>query len=191
MRRTVRLWRWRSNPLKRRSDVVEAWAGVVAGVVMAVGAPLAGIAAADATHASLAEQSRDRHRVAAVLEHGAPSLSADRGSGVNPDEVRAPVHWKGTDGREHSAHVVVQPGADRGSTTAVWVDGRDRVTEPPLDGLASAVQTDIMGGSAAVGLCVLALAAHRGLRAGLDLRRSRRWQREWEQVGPQWSGHRA
>ena len=191
MRRTVRLWRWRRNPLKRRCDVVEAWAGMVAGVVMAVGAPLTGIAAADAMHTSLTEQNRERHRVSAVLERDAPSVDAAHSSGTNPDEVRAPVQWKGADGREHSAQVVVAAGTDRGTAVPVWVDGRERVTEPPLGRLEMTVQTDIMGGAAAGGLCVLALVAHRGLRAGLDAHRSHLWQREWEQVGPQWSGHRA
>lgn len=38
----VRWWRWRRNPLRRRSDAVEAWVVLVTSVVMAAGMPLAG-----------------------------------------------------------------------------------------------------------------------------------------------------
>ncbi|MDI5969264.1 hypothetical protein POF50_007875 [Streptomyces sp. SL13] len=191
MRRTVRLWRWRRNPLRRRSDVVEAWAGLAAGLVIVAGAPLTGIAAADSMHATLAAQNDGRHQVSAVLERDAPSSGSAPGGGSSPGVVRAPVRWTGHDGRTHSAHVVVAPGAGAGSRTPVWTDGRGRVTEPPLDRLETTVQTDVMGAAAAGGLCVAALVTHRGLRAGLDLRRSHRWQQEWARVGPRWSGRHA
>jgi hypothetical protein len=189
MQRTVRLWRWRRNPLKRRSDVVEAWAGLAAGVVMAVGAPISGIAAAHSMHDSIIQQNQDRHRVSATLTHDAPGVATTRAEGANPDRVRAPVQWHDASGRTHSAHVTVAPGAKAGTTTPVWVDGRQQVTEPPLDAVQATVQTDIIGAGAAGGFCVAALAAHRLVRLDLDRRRSRQWQREWEKVGPQWSGH--
>ncbi len=191
MRRTVRYWRWRRNPLKRRCDVVEAWSGLAAGLVMALGAPLTGIAAADAMHASLAEQSGDRHRVAATLDRQAPPVESARSGGSSPGDVRTPVHWTGADGRTHSAKVVVTPGSARGSDLPLWVDHRDRPVEAPLTGTERVVQTDVMGGAAAGGLCVTVLLAHRGTRVVLDVRRSRRWQREWERVEPRWTGHRA
>ncbi len=191
MRQTVRLWRWRRNPLRRRSDVVQAWAGVTAGVVMAVGAPITGIAAADGMHAALTAQNQERHQVTATVARNARPVPAPHNSDSGPDEVQAPVTWRGHDGRVHSAHVVVGPGKRAGSTTTVWVDHHERITDPPLDGLQTAVQTDIIGAAAAGGFCVAALVGHRLVRLDLDRRRARQWQREWGEVGPQWSrGHR-
>ncbi len=191
MNATVKMWRWRRNPLRRRSDLTEAWAGLAVGVVMAVGAPLTGIAAAGGTHDSLAQQNADRHRVSAVLQHDAPSVDAARSSGINPDQVRTVVRWTGPDGATHTGSVVVPPGAKAKSATPVWIDARDQLTEPPLSPGQTAVQTDIMGAGAAAGFCVLGLVTHRLIRVELDRRRSRQWQREWAKVEPQWSDHHA
>lgn len=192
MQRTVRLWRWRRNPLRRHTDIVEAWAGLAAGVVMAVGAPVTGIAAADSMHDSLVAQNQSRHRVTAVLLRDAPAVASAHDGGADPDQVHAPVQWHGRDGRIHTARVVVSPGARAGTSTPLWLDTHDRVAEPPLDSLQTGVQTDIIGAGAAGGFCVAALVAHRLVRLDLDRRRSRQWQREWARVGPQWSrGHHA
>ncbi|MGQ4333511.1 hypothetical protein [Streptomyces hayashii] len=42
MRSGVRGWRRRDNPLRRRSDVVEAWTALVVATLLLVVAPLAG-----------------------------------------------------------------------------------------------------------------------------------------------------
>ncbi|MER7187064.1 3-deoxy-7-phosphoheptulonate synthase, partial [Streptomyces hyaluromycini] len=42
MRTRVRGWRWRQNPLRRKSDVVEAWIALAVAVLLGVAAPLAG-----------------------------------------------------------------------------------------------------------------------------------------------------
>src|SRR5207237_251923 len=44
MRTRVYGWRWRRNPLRRRSDVVEAWTVLVVAVLLSVVAPLVGVA---------------------------------------------------------------------------------------------------------------------------------------------------
>lgn len=41
MRTRVHGWRWRRNPLRRHSDVVEAWTALIVAVLLLVGAPLA------------------------------------------------------------------------------------------------------------------------------------------------------
>lgn len=191
MHGTVKLWRWRRNPLRRRSDVMEAWAGLAVAVVVAVGAPITGVAAANGMHDSLEQANHDRHHATAVLVHDAPSDARAHSDGLSPTQVRGDVRWHTADGGTRTAKVVVATGARAGSTLPVWLDGADRLTDPPLDALQTAVQTDIMGGGAAFGFCLVALASHRVVRAGLDRGRYARWQREWAQVGPQWSrGHR-
>ncbi len=192
MTATVKLWRWRRNPVKRRSDVVEAWAGLTVGAVLVIGAPLTGMVAANGTQQSIAAQNDARHRVSAVLVRDAPTAAAARSTGANPDQVRAVVRWAGPDGQVRTGNIVVEPGTKAGTSTQVWLDGRDQLTEPPLSPGQTTLQADIMGGAAAGGFCVAVLVGHRLVRLELDRRRARGWQREWAKVEPQWSrGHHA
>src|SRR5690606_29315652 len=71
--RSIRgLWRWRGNPLCRRSDRQEAWLSLCAALLIAVGAPLAGwygaTLAQDSLRANAAEQQRERRLVSAIVE---------------------------------------------------------------------------------------------------------------------------
>lgn len=63
----VRLWRWRRNPLRRRSDVVEAWVIVVGWVFALVCGLLVGLVAADAVERDTEGQREERRQVSAVL----------------------------------------------------------------------------------------------------------------------------
>ncbi|MEV1086149.1 hypothetical protein AB0I98_49510, partial [Streptomyces sp. NPDC050211] len=75
MRTRVRGWRWRPSPLRRRSDIVEAWTVVVVAVLLFVGAPLAGAAPArwaggggrDTAAAQRAERRQVRAEVVGAL----------------------------------------------------------------------------------------------------------------------------
>ncbi|MFD9903677.1 hypothetical protein ACFWX4_05310, partial [Streptomyces sp. NPDC059063] len=63
-------WRWRRSPLRRRSDVVEAWAVLLVGTVLILGVPAAGFVAgavvrSDARAEAGAEQ-RAPHQVGAT-----------------------------------------------------------------------------------------------------------------------------
>ncbi|WP_252395587.1 Rv1733c family protein [Streptantibioticus parmotrematis] len=190
---TVRMWRWRRNPLRRRSDVMEAWVGLAVGVVMVLGAPMAGWAASDSMRASLDAQNAGRHAASAVLVANAPSaVSTGSDSGTNTAVVQAPARWTGPDGSGHTGSVPVTPGARSGTTTPVWLDAHGRLTDAPLSPSQTAVQADLIGAGAAGGFCLLTLAGQRSVRAQLDRHRASQWEREWAKVGPQWSsGHRA
>ncbi|MGW3728091.1 Rv1733c family protein, partial [Streptomyces sp. NPDC000851] len=68
----VRGWRWRRNPLRRRSDVVEAWTALAVAVLLLLGAPLAGAVAAwwahdEARSTAVAQRAERRHVRAEVL----------------------------------------------------------------------------------------------------------------------------
>ena len=63
----VRCWRWRRNPLKRRSDVVEAWVVLCAWLFALIGGLFAGLAAADAVVGSAERIRSESRRVTAVL----------------------------------------------------------------------------------------------------------------------------
>lgn len=71
MRRTKRvrqlLWRWRSNPLRRHDDLVEAWVVLAIWLVMVIGGTLTGLLTAHAADASFSRLRHERHPVQAVL----------------------------------------------------------------------------------------------------------------------------
>jgi hypothetical protein len=66
-----RLWRWRSNPLRRHEDVVEAWVVLTVWVVVAVAGAFAGLVTARSAEHEFAQQRAHRHTVRA-LKAGAP-----------------------------------------------------------------------------------------------------------------------
>ncbi|WP_444546239.1 Rv1733c family protein, partial [Streptomyces longispororuber] len=103
MRSRVLCWRWRRGPLRRRSDVIEAWTVLVTGVVLFVGAPAAGVTAGAAVHERAEEAARaahaTRHRVTATLTADAPP--AVPAVGVVP-LYEVPARWTAPDGSHHS-----------------------------------------------------------------------------------------
>lgn len=83
---TMRSWRWRRNPLRRHSDVIEAWV-VLAGWILALVSGLwAGLGTANAVERAADQQRAERRTVSAVLAEGAedkaPYSSDERPPGV-------------------------------------------------------------------------------------------------------------
>jgi hypothetical protein len=81
MRTGVCGWRWQHNPLRRRSDVVEAWTLLIVAVLLFVVTPLVGVAAGlrahDTARSVAAAQRADRHQVRARVVGDPPErLSA-------------------------------------------------------------------------------------------------------------------
>lgn len=79
-RTTKRLWRWRSNPLRRADDTIEAWIILAMWAVLAVGGGVAGLLTAHAAAEGFAHQRAERHSARAVLLSAVPCGCA-RGQG--------------------------------------------------------------------------------------------------------------
>jgi hypothetical protein len=186
-RRRPWLWRWRRNALRRREDLIEAWIILVLWIVVAVGGVFAGVLAGRATDDSLSRQRAERYSVSAVLTEDAPWSSAMAGGDGN--HVRAQVRWVGPDGVTHTGRTLVDAGHQAGYKLKVWTDQHGRLAPAPPGTTEAALQSALMGGSAAVGFGGLTYVAGRGLRLGIDSRRAARWDKEWEAVEPYW-GHR-
>src|SRR3954454_3563014 len=80
-RLTKRGWRWRRNPLRRRSDVVEAWLGVLTVLVLCT-TPLIGWWAGQSVDRALQRVARTQRAErtlvpAAVVESPAPSGASE------------------------------------------------------------------------------------------------------------------
>ncbi|MFK4148724.1 hypothetical protein [Streptomyces sp. NPDC004065] len=179
----VWLWRWRRNPLRRTSDVVEAWIVLVAWVLAVAGGLVAGTLTAGAMQQS-AERVRAQSRpVAAVLTeqaaHGAarPSSSA---------LVWGTVRWTEPDGSTHTGRARVPATAPAGAPVTVWVNGRGALTAPPASPADTAFQSVLGGlwaGTAAVGLVV---GGAKLARSQLDRRRFGQWDDEWARFDSRW-----
>ncbi|WP_030688184.1 hypothetical protein [Streptomyces sp. NRRL B-1347] len=189
MRSRVLWWRWRRGPLRRRSDVVEAWTVLVAGVVLFLGVPAAGAAAGLAVHADAAEAARaaaaTRHRVTATLIADAPPPVPAVGTVPLYD---VPARWTAADGAEVTGNARVIAGSRRGEHAAVWLDERGRVAAAPPSAEDVALRTASAALLAGAATALVALLARCAVCRALDRHRLAAWEREWRSTGPQWGG---
>ncbi|MFF9033267.1 Rv1733c family protein [Streptomyces iakyrus] len=190
MRTRVRGWRWRSSPLRRRSDVVEAWTVLVVAVLILVGAPLAGTAAALWAHGEArsvsAEQRAERHRVRAeVVDRNDDSLPSVQAGGQHA--YRATVRWTEPGGGTRTAAARVPADTRQGETVDVWFDDRGRNVLPPVDGAAVWQHTLTMGTCAAGGAVLVVLFGHFLVRRVALRHRLAEWDRAWARTEPQWT----
>ncbi|MFH7334298.1 hypothetical protein [Streptomyces sp. KHY 26] len=183
--RPVRLWRWRRNPLRRHSDVVEAWIVLAAWVLVLFCGVLAGLLAAQASAASYAARLAQVHPVTAVLtDQAAPTPAA--GTGYDDGRVWATVRWTDPDGSVHTDRAKVVPGVPAGSSVTVWANHADHVVAPPVTGASADLQAALTGvlvgpSAGAAVWCASWLVRNRLIR-----RRMAEWDEEWKQIGPRW-----
>jgi hypothetical protein len=176
------------NPLRRRSDLIEAWLlPAVIAVFLALSPLLVGAASAWVHHDNAATQQAQRswHRVTAVLLQAVPGpLMSD--NGTNSWTTWSPARWT-ENGRPHVGQVPAAAGSSAGSTVSVWLDRAGNVQAPPLT--AGQIRDRVVL-AAVVALTALALfltaVALIGRRL-LDRGRLAGWATAWMSVGPQWS----
>lgn len=194
MRTRVRGWRWRHSPLRRRSDVVEAWTVLVVAVLIWVGAPLVGAFVASWVHteagAVAAEQRADRHRVRAeVVARTAGSLPSVQGG--REHAYRATVRWTEPGGGPRTATARVPGGTRQGEVVDVWFDTKGHSVPPPPDKTAVWQHTLTIGACAAGGAVAMVLLGHSVVRGAANRHRMAEWEREWALTEPQWTRRRA
>jgi uncharacterized membrane protein len=177
-----------ANPLRRRSDVIEAWLAPAAIVVFLILGPLvAGLVAlgvrADNAAAQHAQQSW--HPVSAVLLRAAPGPEFSD-NGANTWTEWAPARWT-AGGRQQTGNIPVPAGSRAGSTQTVWLDSAGYVRAPAMTGseLGGAIGTGILLALAA--LAIVIAVAYRLAQRALDRRRLASWETAWLAVGPRWS----
>ncbi|MET8830908.1 hypothetical protein ABZX40_29320 [Streptomyces sp. NPDC004610] len=189
MRNRVRGWRWRSSPLRRRSDVIEAWALLVVALLLLLGAPLAGAAtgwwAYGDARATVAAQRAERHQVSAVVA-GEPRRALPAVGG-GPYTYQAAVRWTDPGGRREAGVTSVPESARPGDTVRLWLDRRDRDVGPPPDASivwqhAITLGVCASGGTAAAVL--LGWSASRRVALG---HRMAEWERDWDRTEPEWT----
>ncbi|MGW5097165.1 Rv1733c family protein [Streptomyces nodosus] len=194
MRAISGLWRWRHNPLCRRTDLSEAWVALVSLVMVLVVAPLMGIVIGAVAEHMLQQTVRDqqyaRHQIAAtvVKKLNRVPLDPDPRSATPRDaHSRVLARWTAPDGTTQQATVLSalrspQPG-DR---FTLWTDDHGRMTTAPLDGSTATAHAVLTGiGTAALTAALVEggrrLIVRRMLRA-----RYARWDQAWDKAGPDW-----
>ena len=175
------------NPLRRGSDVIEAWLLPATVTIFLILGPLVVGGTGLRVHTdNLAAQRAEHswHRVPAVLLQAAPGpMMSDNGD--NSWLVWTPARWT-ADGRAHVGSIPAPAGTSAGVTVPVWFDRAGNVQVP----LTAAGARDRIMIAGALALAVLA-AFLAGLallgRRVLDRRRLAGWEAAWLSVGPQWS----
>ncbi|WP_181794669.1 hypothetical protein [Streptomyces sp. WELS2] len=182
---TRRMWRWRSNPLRRHEDVVEAWVVLAVWVIAVVGGALAGLVTAQAAEQRFAQQRAHRHAVRAVLVTDVPYGAAAKWSADG--RTRGPVRWTAPDGTPRTGWTPVAGGLRAGDRVTVWQDDRGRLAPSAPPGRSEGhVEAALFAGGAALATAVPVFGAGAVARARLDRRRMARWDQEWALVGPRW-----
>ncbi|MER5603473.1 hypothetical protein [Streptomyces sp. NPDC002265] len=187
----VLLWRWRRNPLRRRTDVVEAW--IALGLLLAVTAatPVAMFLVGDAAYRHHRQTARHeaavRHHIPAVLVHDAPR-HPEPGS-PEAKMTRYPVTVRFTDphGHTRTATADVEPALRTGDEIRVWVGEEGQITEPPLS--AEQIRNRTMGAAMAAALAVpvIGVAAYGCAARRLERRNLAQWDTAWARTAPRWT----
>jgi hypothetical protein len=190
------LWRWRHNPLRRTTDLVEAWVALVAAVLLVLGAPAAGWVCGSLLNSSLQHtvrvEQQDWHRATATTI--ADSRDGTSGTFYDPDanvlrgaETRVIAEWTAADGVKHVG-TVTGPGAHlaQGDRFTLWSDQQGNQVSPPLTSSVAQFHADFTGVTAAAVAAGVVVCGWRITMWRLVRKRYKRLDRDWAHVGPDW-----
>ncbi|MFF0433682.1 hypothetical protein ACFYU9_15795 [Streptomyces sp. NPDC004327] len=194
MRAAIGLWRWRHNPLRRTTDLVEAWVALAAAVLLCLAVPAAGWAAGASANASLQRSAR------AQLSERVPTVArvirpADRPAGRQPADVAAEqrlrpsvvADWTAPDGTIHTGTVTTtRQQAHPGATFPLWTDRAGEPVTPPMHPDTARAHALIAGFTVALLAGLLIESGRRLVVHRLMRRRYARLDRAWAQAGPDW-----
>ncbi|QIJ61122.1 hypothetical protein [Streptomyces sp. JB150] len=193
MRALSGLWRWRHNPLRRATDLAEAWLALTALLLMLLAAPLLGVlvgsSAQDSLQRAAREQRLTRHQVTATvvrrLERG--PLEADPETATRDTRTRVLAAWTAPDGSAHRGPVLARlKSAEPGDRFVLWTDRRGHLVGPPLDPAAVATHAVLAGVGTALLTAGLVETGRRLVLWRMVRRRHARLDRAWQQAGPDW-----
>ncbi|MEU6318704.1 hypothetical protein [Streptomyces sp. NPDC047009] len=194
MRAISGLWHWRRNPLRRGTDLAEAWLALTVLFLILVTAPLVGAVTGSVAQGSLQravrEQQRSRHLVAAtvVRKLGPAPIDADPESTAARDtHSRVLADWTAPDGTaQHGAVIADLKSPHRGDHFPLWTDGHGRITGRPLDRASATTHAVLAGIGAAAMTAGLIEGCRRLIVWRMVLRRYARWDQAWDRAGPDW-----
>ncbi|MFD0265640.1 hypothetical protein ACFVGY_03465 [Streptomyces sp. NPDC127106] len=197
------VWRWRCNPLRRPTDLFEAWVAFAALVCVLLVAPAVGCVTGlrvDGTLQRAArEQRQERYLVPAVVVRPAAAEGSEGSEGSEssgsapapqrqaPQRTQIVAAWTAPDGSSHQGTVPAAEEPPRaGDRFRIWTDLRGRLVTRPLDPGSASTHAAVVGLAAAVSAAALAETARRLVVRRLLHRRYLLLDRAWAEVGPDW-----
>ncbi|MEU5890399.1 hypothetical protein ABZ835_26645 [Streptomyces sp. NPDC047461] len=194
MRAMRGLWRWRRNPLRRATDLAEAWVALAALLLILVVAPVAGVVVGGLAQDSLQESVRNqrvtRHVVTATVtrELDRSPLDADPETSTGREmRTRVLADWTAPDGTSQHGPVLANlKDPHRGDHFTIWTDAQGQIVARPLDSATATTHAVLAGFGAALLGIGLVESARRLIVWRMVRRRYARWDQAWERVGPDW-----
>ncbi|MFI5763547.1 Rv1733c family protein [Streptomyces sp. NPDC051563] len=196
MRTAMGVWRWRRNPLRRRTDLFEAWVAFAALLCVLLVAPAVGWAAGVRVDGTLQraarEQRQERHLVPAVVVRPTPdpllgAATEPAAQRQSPQRTQIVASWTAPDGSNHQGTV---PAAEEpphpGDRFRIWTDTHGRLVGQPLDPSSASFHASTAGLAAALGIAALVETLRRLVVRRLMHRRYIRLDRAWAAAGPDW-----
>ncbi|MFF7891775.1 hypothetical protein ACFZDI_07530 [Streptomyces sp. NPDC007907] len=194
MRAISGLWRWRRNPLRRATDLAEAWVALAALLLMLLAAPVVGAlvggSTEDALQRSVRAQHEARHLVTATVirKLDRSPLDADPETSSGRDlRTRVLADWTAPDGTTHQGPVLSSLKDPRqGDAFRIWTDRHGRMVPRPLDSATASTHAVLAGFGAALATAGLTEGGRRLIVWRMVRRRYAHWDQAWEKAGPDW-----
>ncbi|KOX19526.1 membrane protein [Streptomyces sp. NRRL F-6491] len=189
------LRRWRRNPLRRTTDLVEAWAALVSVVLLCVAVPLVGWSAGASAHDSLrlavrAQEERRTPVTARVVRLAETSAHGPRTAESGGEErLRRSVvaRWTAPDGSPRTGTVTTsRRHSAPGAAFSLWTDRDGRPVPPPMRADTARAHAITAGLMAALLSGLLVETVRRLVVRRLVLTRYARLDRAWAATGPDW-----
>jgi hypothetical protein len=191
-------WRWRRNSLRRRSDVIEAWLGVLTALLFCL-VPVFGWWSGQSVDRTLQRvvrtQRSARFLVTATVvppakvpggASGKASGSAAQSGGRTANTRGDVLRWTAPDHSVHTTTVSVDLEVWQQGRILLWTDRSGRLVPPPLDSATATTHSVLAGTAAATSAGGLLLITRQVLMWRLMRRRLESWEREWARVGQDW-----
>jgi len=182
------------NPLRRRTDRIEAVIRLATLILLLVAVPIVTLAVSrQADHLALrqahAQQVADHQVTAVLLRQAPPTGVPDPYTSIQMTLVLA--RWRPPGQPARSGQVLAPAGARAGSTVQIWVDASGAVTGPPPGQRVIAGDVCIAAVTTCLVTVLLVLGSSALAQRALDRRQLRAWDAEWRTTGPLWTGHRS
>ncbi|MFE3071328.1 hypothetical protein [Streptomyces sp. NPDC059247] len=195
MRAAIGLWRWRHNPLRRTTDLAEAWVAFTAAALLCLLVPLTGWAAGASANASLQRAVRAQHEqrlptTARVLRAAdRPAGGAGTADAAGEERLRRSVvaRWTAPDGSVRTGTVATaRRSSAPGAVFALWTDRSGHPVAAPMRAGAARAHAAVAGLTAALLTGLMVETVRRLAVRRLVLLRYARLDRAWAATGPDW-----
>jgi hypothetical protein len=193
--RAVRYLGLDRNPLRRRSDRIEAWVTASALATIVIVGPAAAWGAGteayrDAVAAGSATSAAG-YAVEAVLLDDAVYVPSDAEATVLPRRPPVSARWVGPDGTPRSGEIIADAGGPAGTAIVIRTNARGTPVSTGADRQYALERALTLGAMALWGVALSAAVVGLAIRRGLERRRLVSWQIGWTMVEPRWSGRRS